>query len=142
MSLYVSTTTEPDDIIRCQAIRREVFTVGQGVAPSIEVDGRDPDCTHFLACLDGADVGAARMRVVGGAAKAERVAVLSAARGAGIGRALMDALEQQARVAGLHRVKLSAQSEVVSFYLRLGYTAYGEEFLEANIRHRWMEKML
>ena len=142
MALHVTTTTESDDILRCQAIRRVVFTIGQGVAPDIEVDGRDPDCTHFLACLDGADVGAARMRVVGEAAKAERVAVLSTARGAGVGRALMDALERQASTAGLQRVKLSAQSEVVPFYLRLGYTAYGDEFIEADIPHRWMEKRL
>lgn len=142
MPLHVSTTTEPDDIIRCQAIRREVFTLGQGVAPAIEVDGRDPDCTHFLASLNGVDVGAARMRVVGSAAKAERVAVLGEVRGAGVGRALMDALEQRAIAAGLERVKLSAQSEVVPFYLRLGYTAYGEEFIEADIPHRWMEKSL
>jgi len=142
VSLHVSTTTDAEDIIRCQVIRREVFTVGQGVAPAIEVDGRDPDCIHFLACLDGVDVGAARMRVVGAAAKAERVAVLSTVRGAGVGRALMDAIEQKAAAAGLERVKLSAQSEVVPFYLRLGYTAYGDEFIEADILHRWMEKLL
>ena len=82
------------------------------------------------------------MRVVGDAAKAERVAVLHSARGTGIGRALMDALERAASAAGLRRVKLSAQSEVVPFYVRLGYTPYGEEFIEADIPHRWMEKAL
>lgn len=142
MPLTVTTTTAPEDIARCQAIRRTVFTLGQGVPASIEVDGRDPDCTHFLATLSGADVGAARMRRVGDAAKAERVAVLDDMRGAGIGRALMDALEAAARSEGLSRVKLSAQSDVVVFYVRLGYTAYGEEFVEADILHRWMEKAL
>ena len=142
MSLTVKTTTEAEDIRRCQAIRRVVFIVGQGVPASIEVDGRDPECTHFLATLNGSDVGAARMRVVGDAAKAERVAVLGGHRGAGIGRALMDSLEAQAAGQGLARVKLSAQSEVVDFYLRLGYRAFGEEFIEADIPHRWMEKAL
>jgi predicted GNAT family N-acyltransferase len=140
--LTVTTTTTPDDIARCQAIRRVVFTLGQGVPVSIEVDGRDPDCTHFLAIQAGVDVGAARMRIVGDAAKAERVAVLSTQRGGGIGRALMDALESRAVADGLARVKLSAQSDVVVFYERLGYTASGEEFIEADIPHRWMEKSL
>ena len=142
MPLTVNTTTAPADIARCQVIRRTVFTLGQGVPVSIEVDGRDPNCTHFLAVLDGADVGAARMRVVGDAAKAERVAVLAGLRGEGVGRALMVALEGAARGQGLVQVKLSAQSDVVVFYERLGYTAYGEEFVEADILHRWMKKPL
>lgn len=142
MPLTVTTTTAPADIVRCQAIRRTVFTLGQGVPVTIEVDGRDPGCTHFLAIRDGVDVGAARMRVVEDAAKAERVAVLADLRGAGVGRALMDALEAAARRQGLSRVKLSAQSDVVVFYERLGYTAYGEEFVEADILHRWMKKPL
>ncbi len=142
MSLTVRVTTDPADIARCQAIRRVVFTLGQGVPTAIEVDGRDPDCVHFLASLDGADVGAARMRPVSDAAKAERVAVLEGHRGHGIGRALMDALEVRARRDGLRRVKLSAQSGVVVFYEQLGYSAYGEEFIEADIPHRWMEKSL
>jgi len=142
MPLILTATTNPAEIVHCMAIRREVFTIGQGVDPSIEVDGRDPRCTHFLARLDGVAVGAARMRVVGDAAKAERVAVLGAHRGAGIGRALMDALESQASARGLSSVKLSAQSDVVIFYERLGYIAYGDEFIEADIPHRWMEKPL
>ena len=142
MPLIVTATTDPADITRCQAIRRVVFTIGQGVDASIERDGRDPGCTHFLARLDGRDVGAARMRIVDGVAKAERVAVLGGHRGAGIGRALMDALEEEATAAGLDRVKLSAQSDVVAFYVRLGYSAYGVEFIEADIPHRWMEKPL
>ena len=142
LSLTVITTTDSHDLRRCQAIRRVVFTIGQGVDAAIEVDGRDGLCTHFLARLGEHDVGAARMRVVDGVAKAERVAVLSGHRGAGIGRALMDALEQAAQTAGLPRVKLSAQSDVVVFYELLGYTAYGEEFIEADIPHRWMEKTL
>ncbi len=56
MPLTVNTTTAPADIARCQVIRRTVFTLGQGVPVSIEVDGRDPSCTHFLAVLDGADL--------------------------------------------------------------------------------------
>ena len=142
MRLTVITTTNPEDIARCHAIRRAVFTLGQGVHPSIEVDGRDPECLHFLARLDGEEVGAARMREVSGVAKAERVAVLAFTRGAGVGRALMDALEAAASSRGLPKVKLSAQHDVVAFYEKLGYVAYGETFIEADIPHRWMEKRL
>jgi predicted GNAT family N-acyltransferase len=39
-------------------------------------------------------------------------------------------------------VVLSAQTYAVAFYERLGYTAYGEEFDDAGIPHRWMRKKL
>jgi predicted GNAT family N-acyltransferase len=126
----------------CLAIRRAVFIEGQGVPEDIEIDGLDPECTHLLAWLDGTPIATARMRAVEGAAKAERVAVLPDFRGEGIGRIVMDALEAQALAEGLHTVVLNAQTAVVPFYERLGYTVTGGSFLEAGIPHVPMRKAL
>ena len=126
------------------AIRTRVFVVEQGVPAELEEDGLDPDCTHFLAEIpDGAGwvpVGTARMRRKGEVAKAERVAVLFALRGHGIGALLMAALEQEVAAQGLPEVLLHAQVSVVPFYERLGYRGEGEVFGEAGIDHWAMRR--
>jgi len=133
----------PDELERCLAIRREVFVEEQGVSLDEEMDAHDAVCVHFLA-FDGRDaVGTARLRETdAGSVKAERVAVRRSARRAGVGRALMRALEDEARACGRHELVLNAQAPVIAFYERLGYRAEGPQFLEAGIPHRAMRKRL
>ena len=133
----------PDERARCLAIRREVFVAEQGVPIEEEMDAHDAACVHFLALDRGEAVGTARLRVtVDGHPKAERVAVRRPFRGAGVGRALMRALEDEARALGRRELVLNAQLPVVAFYERLGYRAEGPEFPEAGIPHRAMRKPL
>ncbi len=124
----------------CLEIRRRVFVEEQQVPLEDDQDGFDDEAVHFVARLDGRAVGAARLRVVGEAAKAQRVAVLPDLRRGGVGRALMAALEGEARRRGLAEVVLHAQVPVIPFYERLGYTAEGDVFLEAEIPHRLMRR--
>lgn len=131
----------PEELPRCIAVRRVVFIEEQDVAEEIEVDGRDPEATHFIA-EDGEVIGTARLRVVHGEAKAERVAVLREHRGRGVGAALMRALEAEATRQGLPAVVLGAQEHAVPFYEGIGYQVFGAAFLDANIPHRWMRKVL
>ncbi len=132
----------PDDLEACFALRRVVFIDEQLVPEDEEWDGLDDACVHFLASHDGDAVGTARLRVVDGVAKAERVAVLASARGLGAGRAVMDALHVEAARQGLARVILAAQMPALPFYERLGYVAWGDEFDDAGIPHRWMGRDL
>jgi predicted GNAT family N-acyltransferase len=124
-------------------IRTRVFIEEQQVSPQDELDGLDPDCIHFVAYRGAQAVGCARLRPLGGArAKVERVAVLSAQRKSGLGRALMNALEAEAAARGLHDLVLHAQLPVVDFYDGLGWQGIGPEFDEAGIRHREMRRQL
>lgn len=133
----------PDQLHTCLAIRYEVFVLGQGVPPEIEVDGHDPSCIHFLATHKQEAVGTARLRLLGdGVGKAERVAVRGAWQGRGIGAALMRELEAEAARRGLTELELNAQEAVLPFYEGLGYEAYGDRFMEACIPHRHMVKRL
>ncbi|MBR9905666.1 MAG: GNAT family N-acetyltransferase [Gammaproteobacteria bacterium] len=116
-------------------IRRRVFIEEQSVPQEEEWDGLDPECQHFLALLDGQPVGTARLLPD---AHIGRVAVLSDARGTGIGVLLMQAAIETARHAGHPQVVLSAQVHALAFYQRLGFVAHGEEFLDAGIPHREM----
>ncbi len=131
-----------DELPLCMEIRRRVFTLGQGVAPDIELDGLDGECAHFVAFADGVAIGTARLREVEGSAKAERVAVLEEQRGSGIGRELMRVLEAEASARGFEELVLHAQADVVEFYTKLGYRLTGELFYEADIPHRPMAKDL
>ncbi|HEY9330046.1 MAG TPA: GNAT family N-acetyltransferase, partial [Streptomyces sp.] len=69
-----------------------------------------------------------------------RLAVTKAARGLGVGAALVRAIEDAARELGLSAVDLHAQTHALGFYERLGYAAYGPEFLDAGIPHRAMRR--
>ncbi|WP_329140660.1 GNAT family N-acetyltransferase [Streptomyces sp. NBC_01476] len=128
------------------AIRHEVFVVEQDVPPDLEWDGKDDRAVHALAegagtgrLLLGEDAagkngGDPRLAVLG------RLAVLKAARGGGVGARLVRALEEEAGRLGLAGIYLEAQVHALPFYERLGYTAYGPEFMDAGIVHRAMRR--
>ena len=128
-----------DELPTCLEIRLEVFVEGQNVPLDEEVDGRDEQCSHFLASEDGRALATARLRITDeGEARAERVAVLQAARGTGLGLAVMRLLQQTAAQRGHSEVVLHAQVAVIPFYERLGYVAEGPVFMDCDIPHRTM----
>lgn len=133
----------PDQLNTCLAIRHEVFVLGQGVPPEIEVDGYDPRCVHFLAWEGQETIGTARLRILrDGAAKAERVAVRPGYQGKGVGGKLMGAIEQEAARRGHTELLVNAQVHVLPFYELMGYIVEGQPFTEASIPHRHMRKQL
>ncbi|MEU6675450.1 GNAT family N-acetyltransferase [Streptomyces sp. NPDC046853] len=143
----------PDDLEACFGVRKEVFVVEQQVPEDLEYDAYDAGAVHVLAVRDdGLPLGAGRL-LTGEAAAAKnggdpgvgalgRLAVTRAARGLGIGAALVGAIEDAARARGLTAVDLHAQTHALGFYERLGYAAYGPEFQDAGIAHRAMRKTL
>lgn len=132
------TVAGTDRLDECLAIRRVVFIDGQNVPESLEVDGLDPECMHFIAELDGRAVGTARLRFKADGGKVQRVAVLAECRGLGIGRDLMLALHRAALHAGVTHLELHAQEAVIGFYEDLGYVSVGDRFVEADIVHQAM----
>ena len=68
------------------------------------------------------------------------MAVLRTARGAGVGGAVLQALIAEAARRGLPEVALNAQTHALAFYLRHGFEAVGEVFMEAGIPHRAMRR--
>lgn len=128
----------------CHTLRRVVFVDEQHVDADLEWDALDPLAEHFLArrTEDALPLGTARLRVVAGRAKAERVAVRADTRKTGVGRALMEALEGRARAHGCGEIVLNAQLTALPFYEALGYVAEGPVFEEAGIDHRAMRRVL
>ena len=136
MTLAIGVTT---DIATCRALRRTVFIEEQGVSEADEVDDLDDQAIHILATQHGRPVGSARLLSYGDIGKVGRVCVLPDARGTGLGAALMQVAVAQFRtMPGVKRVKLGAQLQALAFYERLGFTPYGDVFLDAGIEHRDM----
>ncbi|MFD7238206.1 GNAT family N-acetyltransferase [Streptomyces syringium] len=147
----------PAELADCFAVRREVFVVEQRIPEAEEMDAYDADAVHLLATGPAGPLGTVRF-LHGGPARRKyahagvdddttavlgRLAVGGAARGSGLGAALVRAVEDEARRLGLARVYLEAQTHALGFYERLGYTAYGPEFDEGSgIPHRAMTKSL
>lgn len=127
------------DFAACLAIRLKVFVEEQHVPLEEERDAYDDEAMHFLAWLDGEPVGTARVILKGEIGKIGRVAVLPQARGTGLGagliRAALDALRGQP---GVDRAVLGAQTHAIGFYEKLGFAAYGPQYLDAGIPHRDM----
>jgi predicted GNAT family N-acyltransferase len=134
-------------------IRADVFVTEQGVPADLELDDLDGAADHFLAYDGGRAVGAGRLVVedagfegtdpaLGPVAHLGRLAVRPETRGTGLGVDLVRAIELRAAQRGLRVVALSAQTHALGFYERLGYTAYGPEFDDAGLPHRWMRRVL
>ncbi|EDM73509.1 acetyltransferase, GNAT family protein [Roseobacter sp. AzwK-3b] len=138
MTLEVGPTS---DLETCLALRATVFIEEQNVPEAEERDGRDGEAHHLLARLDGCPVGCARILIKGETGKIGRVCVLREARGAGIGAALIRACLAHLRAqAGVSRAVLGSQTHALGFYEKLGFAAFGPEYMDAGIPHRDMER--
>lgn len=128
------------DVDALRRIRHQVFVVEQQVPADLEWDGIDGDCRHALAeDAAGRPIGCGRLLADG---HVGRMAVLANWRGRGVGAALLGLLVEEARRAGQRRVVLNAQTRALGFYARHGFVPFGEEFIEAGIAHRAMERRL
>lgn len=129
----------PDELHLCHALRRTVFIEEQGVSEADEMDDLDGDAVHLLAEAEGRPLGTARLLRQGDLGKIGRVCVAAEARGQGIGAALILASVAHFRKdPAVAKVKLGAQTQALGFYEKLGFEAYGPEYLSAGIAHRDM----
>lgn len=118
-----------------RAIREEVFVREQFVPVDMEWDEFDERSHHVMAMVDDVPVGTGRLLPDG---HIGRMAVLKPWRGHGAGGALLTSLMEVARGLGMRRVVLNAQIQAMPFYLRHGFQAEGEKFMDAGIPHRRM----
>lgn len=120
------------------ALRREVFVLEQKVPEELEHDDDDMTATHIVGIVDGAVIAVLRVLWKEDYAKIGRVAVAASHRGLGLGAELIRFAVDHAGQKGQPRCYLESQSDKVGFYERLGFVAYGDEFMDAGIPHRKM----
>jgi predicted GNAT family N-acyltransferase len=118
------------------AVRHEVFVLEQNVPLELEQDEMDEVSLHAVVQDGrGQPIGTGRLLPDG---HIGRMAVLQAARGSGVGSAILAALMERARERGDHAVLLNAQIQAQGFYARHGFVAEGAPFMEAGIPHMSM----
>ena len=135
----VKTATWPDDQSTLKAIRFEVFVEEQKVPAEEEIDAHDPVSIHAIVWTDGTAAGCGRLLPDG---HIGRMAVRKPYRGRGVGAFVLQHLIERARQRGDHEVVLSAQTHAMGFYQKFGFVVEGGEYLDCNIRHRDMRKIL
>ena len=124
-------------------IRHTVFVKEQQVPLTLEIDQNEAYCIHFVL-FDDADTPVATLRNLpdksGKQALIQRVATLQPYRGNGYAFDLMtEALSFLTRQQ-FEFVELHAQLKAIPFYEKLGFTPFGDEFLDADIKHLAMKK--
>jgi len=127
------------------------FPAGFDPGPLTEDDARrlePPGGAFLLARRDGEVVGCGGLQSLGdGVGEVKRMWVSPAARGAGVGRRLLGALEGRARALGHHTVRLDTNGtlgEAIAMYERAGYVEipryndnpHAERFFEKRLPAR------
>jgi predicted GNAT family N-acyltransferase len=120
-------------------LRREVFVIEQRVPPEEELDSEDLTAIHMVAISGGEVCGTLRVIKRPEHHKIGRVAVAQAFRGRGIARALMLKAMDDHRDLADGRFYLTAQTDKVTLYQKLGFKAFGQEFMDGGIPHLAMK---
>ncbi len=124
-----------DDGDTLMQLRNRVFVEEQKVSAALEVDGKDSECQHVKAIVDGLIIGTGRLLPDGFIG---RMCVLAEYRNRNIGTMMLENLVQQALDRGHQKVLLNAQSYIIPFYQKYGFRIDSDEFIEADIPHRRM----
>ena len=109
-----------------------------------EILADEQDAIHIMAIEKDQVLGVARMHESASLQGQVRcVAVATDQQGKGIGKAIMGALERQAKAKGWNEIVLEARENAVPFYKSLGYQIEQESYLLfGEIQHYLMKKAL
>ena len=147
MEALVKHAQSKEELRAAYALRFHVFVEEQDVPPELEQDDLDATAFHAVVLQNGQVVGTGRL--IPGVSSGDittgvigRMAVNRRLRRQGVGASLLDFLEQEARLQGVQRITLHAQTFVKDFYARHGYGEEGQPFLEVGIQHVQMSKDL
>lgn len=107
-------------------------------------EGLEPTVHAMIADEAGQAIAVGRLIVKSATeAQVRSMATAEPWRGRGLGRQVLEYLEQQARAAGIQTVFLNARENALGFYAKLGYQAVGPgPTLFGVIRHVVMRKYL
>lgn len=124
-------------------LRWKILREPLGMDKAQAMDLHDEQGHHLAAFLEGRLVGVGRLhRVDPETAQIRYMAVDPEHAGKGVGRLLVDALVEQARRTGFTRVILNARREAFGFYAKAGFEAESGWFLQHNIPHKRMGRIL
>ncbi len=133
-------TTEYEAALR---LREDILRKPLGLTITAHELTHDVDCFH-LGGFDGTHLVAVLLLqpLDPSTVKMRQVAVSHELQRSGVGSQLIAFAEQFARQKGYGTMIAHARATALGFYLHLGYTASGEEFMETTIPHRLVTRAL
>ena len=131
-----------DQVYDLLQLRQHVFIQEQQSIYD-DIDGLDKDSVHVLMKENNKLYGYLRFRSVDSTVIFERVVLSQQARGAGQGNTLFQyGLSEAHRFYNPLKYRLSAQLEVVEFYIKFGFSTVSQPYDDGGILHVTMEKQV
>ena len=122
---------------KAHKIRYDVFVIGQNCQEDLEWEFEE-ESTHFILIENDIPLATARHRKTNNGLKLERFAVLSQARGKGLGMRILKTILEDLKDSNALKY-MHAQEQVIPFYEKVGFEKSGNIFEEAGIMHYKME---
>ena len=123
-------------------IRYNVFIAEQKFPEGSDIDALDEKSEH-LVLYDHKDAPLATARINELEKpwyQIERVAVSKNARKLGLGKILIQEMEERILENGGEAITLNSESEAIGFYKKNGYEEIGDQYLDYHIMHQKMIK--
>ena len=126
-------------------VRYEVLRKPWNQPKGSEMDDMENHCVHAMACDTNNNIlGVGRIQFnTPTEAQIRYMAVIENAQGLGIGKKLIDYLENEALKKGASKIILQSRFNAIDFYKKCGYSVKKKSYLMwGEIQHYLMEKTL
>ncbi len=125
------------------SIRYKTFVKNMNIEFLDEFDGSDYDATNFLLYVDEVAVGTIRyVKEDNNVFRLGRFVVLPEFRKGGLGSTLFKYVENYIKEnMPVSKIYFHGMAYLKDFYIKLGYEAIGDKFLEENIPHIYFQKI-
>jgi GNAT superfamily N-acetyltransferase len=145
--IIITTPKSKEEFRAYYALRYRVLREKFGLPKGTEKDDYEPISLHFIAVDDKKQeeiLGAVKMfEKSPGIAQFSHLAVDENHQGKGIGRLLVDTVEEHARQMGYQIIGTSTRLTATGFYEKIGYRVIGVDYLMiGRMQTVWMEKNL
>jgi predicted GNAT family N-acyltransferase len=142
MDIVIKQPESPEEFKQYYDLRYRMLRAPWGEPRGSEVDGIEDQCFHIMATNNINAVGVGRLQFNSAVeAQIRYMAVEKAYEGNGIGRMMLNALEQEAINKNISTVILDAREPAVGFYQKLGYSIEKKSYvLFDEIQHFRMIK--
>ncbi|MCI8650199.1 MAG: GNAT family N-acetyltransferase [Anaerotruncus sp.] len=142
METKIKLISGTEDLTDAFWLREQVFSKEQGFA-SPDSDAHDPESTHIVIYIAEQPAATGRFyQEENGTCHIGRICVAKQYRKLGLGKVVMEQLEQAAHAQGMSQFLLSAQLYAVPFYERCGFVPTGKRHMDEFCLHEWMVKTL
>ena len=144
MITYTWISGKQDEALKdAYMIRRVVFIDEQAVPVEEEIIPWEEEISEHLTIYEnGKPVAVGRILRHNDKFILGRIAVLKEHRGRGFGRLVTQALIDKSIEMGAREMELSSQTHAMGLYAKLGFVAYGDEYMDAGIPHKSMKRRI